>query len=106
MRKKCDKELDDLLNLRKDLEAQEAEAKKVKLMLETQKSLFPPWSMERMQKEANDDANIYWLEPSISFELNNNVESQLDFPITPRAFLFCYFEKREKTWISDSTVNQ
>lgn len=56
---KCDKELDDLQALRKELEAQEPEAKNVKHMLETQKSLFPPWSMELMQKEAIDDPSIY-----------------------------------------------
>ncbi|CAI9276088.1 unnamed protein product [Lactuca saligna] len=56
MRKKRDKELDDLLNLRKKLEAQEAEEKIEQIMLETQKSLFPPWSICRIQKEANCNA--------------------------------------------------
>lgn len=75
-------------------------------MLETQKSLIPPWTIECIQKEAIDDPSIYWLEPSISFDLNNNVESQFDFPITPRAFLFHCFEKIEKSLISDNEVNQ
>lgn len=42
IRKKHDKELDHLLHLRKELEAQEAEAKISKVTLETQKFLFAP----------------------------------------------------------------
>ena len=49
VRKKNDKELDDLLKIRKELEAQEVKAKNAKITLETQKLLFPPWSMERIQ---------------------------------------------------------
>ncbi|CAI9289146.1 unnamed protein product [Lactuca saligna] len=90
----------------KELEAQEDEVKNAKRMLETQKTLFPSWSMECMQKEAIDDPIIYWLDPLISFDLNNDVECQLDFPITPRAFLFHCFEKIEKSQISDSVVTQ
>ena len=103
---KRDKELDDLQALRKKLETEEAKGKNVKLMLETQKSLFPPWSIERIQKKAIDNPNIYWLQPSISFDLNNDVESQFDFLITPRVFLFRCFENIKKSLISDSAVNQ
>lgn len=46
VKKKRDKELDDLLKLQKELEAQEAVAKNAKITFETQKSLFPPKSME------------------------------------------------------------
>lgn len=42
VRKKRDKERDNLWHLRKDLEDQEKEAKIAKVTLETQKSLFPP----------------------------------------------------------------
>ncbi|CAI9262497.1 unnamed protein product [Lactuca saligna] len=38
--------------------------------------------------------------------MNDDMESQIDFPITPIAFLFCCFEKIEKSLISDSAVNQ
>lgn len=103
--KKCDKELDDLQAHQKKLETEEAKAKNAKLMLKTHRLLFPTWSMERMQNEAIDDPNIYWLEPSISFGLNNDEESQFDSPITPREFLFRCFENIEKYLISNSAVN-
>lgn len=61
--------------------------------------------MERIQREFIDDPSIYWPEPSVSFDLSNIVESQLDFPITPKAFLFRCFEKIEKSLIYDIIVN-
>ncbi|CAI9272811.1 unnamed protein product [Lactuca saligna] len=105
IRKKCNMELDNLLNLRQELEAKEAEAEIAKVTLATQKSLFPPWTLERIQKEAGDDPTTHWLEPSVSFELDNIVDSQLDFLITPRAFLFICSEKIEKAPLSDYDVN-
>ncbi|CAI9296084.1 unnamed protein product [Lactuca saligna] len=101
-----DKELDELIALRKKFEAEEAKVKNVKLVLETHKSLFLAWSHEHIQKEAIDDPNLYWLEPTISFDLNNDVECQLDIHISTRAFLFHCFKKIEKFMISDSTVNR
>ena len=93
------------MKLREELETKEAEAKIARVTLETQKSLFPPWSVDKIQKEAIDAPNIYWLEPTISFDLNNEANSQLDFPITPRAFLFRCFGKIEKVVISEKAVN-
>ncbi|CAI9281350.1 unnamed protein product [Lactuca saligna] len=63
---KKDKELDDLNALRNKFEAEEVDAKNAKLVLETHKYLFLAWSPERIQKEATDDSNIYWLDPTIS----------------------------------------
>lgn len=48
MRKKRGKYLDDLLKILKKLEVEEAKAKTAKLMLETQKSLFAPSSINRI----------------------------------------------------------
>lgn len=101
IRKKHDIELDDLLRVHKELEDREMEAKIAKVTLETQKSHFPPWTMERIQKEAIDDLTTHWLEPSISFKLDNTADSQLDFPITPRAFLYRCFEMIEKAPLSN-----
>ncbi|CAI9287045.1 unnamed protein product [Lactuca saligna] len=101
-----DKELDKVITPWKDFEAKEAEAKNVKLVLETQMSLFPAWSHERIQKEVMDDPNLYSIEPTISFDLNKDVECQFNFPITPRAFLFRHFEKIRKSMISDSAENR
>ncbi|CAH1421900.1 unnamed protein product [Lactuca virosa] len=105
-REKGEKELYKLNDLRKKLEAEEAEAKNEKLVLVTHKSLFPTWSHKRIQKEATKDPNLYWLEPTISFDLSIDVEFKLDFPITPRVFLFRCFEKIEKFVIYDSALNQ
>lgn len=62
IRNKHDKDLDDILCIRKKLEDQEMEANVTKVALETQKSLFPPWSLEIIQKEAVDDLSTHWLE--------------------------------------------
>ncbi|CAI9299672.1 unnamed protein product [Lactuca saligna] len=96
--KKRDVELENLLRVRKELEA--------KVTLATQKSHFTPWTLERIQKEATDEPSTNWLEPSVFYELDNIAESQPDFPITPRAFLFKCFEKISKAHLSDSDVNQ
>ncbi|CAI9300394.1 unnamed protein product [Lactuca saligna] len=64
VRKKHDKELDSLLHLCQELEDKEKKANIAKLTLETQKSLFPTWTMDRIQKQAIDALNIYLLEPS------------------------------------------
>lgn len=55
---------------------------------------------------AIDNLSVYWLELVVSFELENTSESQLDFPKTPKAFLFCYFDKIEKAPFLDNNVNQ
>lgn len=73
-REKRDKALDDLNALRRKLKVEEDEAKNAKLILETQKSLFHAWSLELIQKEAIYDLNLYWLERTISFNINNDVE--------------------------------
>lgn len=88
IRKKRDYELDNLLRVHKELEDQEKEAEIGKVTLATQSTLFPLWSIQRIQKEVVDDPSTHCLEPSVSFELDNTSESQLDFLITRRAFLF------------------
>ncbi|CAI9286334.1 unnamed protein product [Lactuca saligna] len=105
-REKRDKELGELNALWKKLYAEEVKVKNSKIILENQKSLLPAKSHERIQKEALDDPNLYWLEPTTSFDKNNDIECQLDMPMTPRAFLFRCFEKIEKYLISNKAVNQ
>ncbi|CAI9290246.1 unnamed protein product [Lactuca saligna] len=91
IRKKHDVELDNLSRVRKELEDQEMEAEIAKVTLVTLITLFPPWPMERIQKEAVDEPSTRWFESSVSFEPDSTTDSLLDFPITPRAFLFRYF---------------
>ncbi|CAI9260957.1 unnamed protein product [Lactuca saligna] len=73
-REKRDKVLDELNALGKKLDAEEAEVKISKLILENQKTLYPTWTLERIEKESLDDPNLYWLEPTTSFNINNDVE--------------------------------
>ncbi|CAI9270907.1 unnamed protein product [Lactuca saligna] len=48
VRKKCDKELDNLLHLRKELEDKEKKVEVENATLETHKLLFPPWTMDQI----------------------------------------------------------
>ncbi|CAI9280402.1 unnamed protein product [Lactuca saligna] len=54
-RKKRDKELDEIECVAKQFEAREKEARDAHVTLETQKALFPPWSMEQILNEAIDN---------------------------------------------------
>ncbi|CAI9296750.1 unnamed protein product [Lactuca saligna] len=105
IRKKRDKELDDIERVRKELEAQEREVVAAKFTLKTQESIFPPWNMERIQNEAIDNPSLYWLEPLVSFDLVNSTVSQFGFLVTPRAFLFRCFNHIERESLSDYDVN-
>ena len=71
-------------NVRVAREAEEAERKQKEAhdLLESRKTLFPAWTLERMIKEAIDTPSILWLEPVISFDCNNSVDSQFDMPLT------------------------
>ncbi|KAL7586246.1 hypothetical protein Lser_V15G38226 [Lactuca serriola] len=74
-------------------EAEEAERKQKEAhdLLESRKTLFPAWTRERMIKEAIETPSILWLEPVISFDCNNTVDSQFDMPLTRKAFIFHAF---------------
>ncbi|CAI9285120.1 unnamed protein product [Lactuca saligna] len=104
-RKKRDQELDENLRVEKEVEIREKEPRDAQITLKTQRDLFLPWLMERILKEAIDNPKVYSLEPVASFELENTLECQLDFPITVKAFLFCCFDKVEKAPNSDNDAN-
>ncbi|KAL7609583.1 hypothetical protein Lser_V15G13547 [Lactuca serriola] len=74
-------------------EAEEAERKQKEAhdLLESRKTLFPSWTLERMIKEAIDTPSILWLEPVISLDRSNTVDSQFDMPLTRKAFIFHAF---------------
>ncbi|KAL7619172.1 hypothetical protein Lser_V15G03621 [Lactuca serriola] len=74
-------------------EAEEAERKQKEAhdLLESRKTLFLAWTRERMIKEAIDTPSILWLEPVISFDCDNSVDSQFDMPLTRKAFIFHAF---------------
>ncbi|CAI9263689.1 unnamed protein product [Lactuca saligna] len=88
------------------LEAEEAEVRNSAFILKNQMSLFPVWTIQQIQKEAIDLPELYWLGPKTSFDNFNDIEYQLDFPLTPRAFLFRCIQKIEKTQISNNMINR
>ena len=65
--KKRDKELDELNALRQKLDGEDAEVKNSAFILESQKSLFPAWTLQRILKEAINLPELYWLEPKTFF---------------------------------------
>ncbi|CAI9296682.1 unnamed protein product [Lactuca saligna] len=101
-RKYRGKDLDEIDRVAKEAEAREKKAHDAQVYHETQKALFPPWSMERILNEAINTPSVYWLDPVVSFDLENTLESQFDFPITLKAFLFQRFKKIETTLITDN----
>ncbi|CAI9281877.1 unnamed protein product [Lactuca saligna] len=58
------------------------------------------------QRKAFDNPNIYWLDLVTSFELENTLDSQLDMPLTPKAFLFWRLEVIVNTLPSDVNVDK
>ncbi|KAL7598003.1 hypothetical protein Lser_V15G22322 [Lactuca serriola] len=74
-------------------EAEEAERKQKEAhdLLESRKTLFPSWTLERLIKEAIDTPSILWLEPVSSLDRSNTVDSQFDMPLTRKAFIFHAF---------------
>ncbi|CAH1424783.1 unnamed protein product [Lactuca virosa] len=87
-REKHDKKIYALSTLKTKIKAEEAEEKNVKEPLTTKKVMFPDGTVYRIQKEAIDNPNLFWLEPQTSFSVKNEMDCQLDFPISAKAFLF------------------
>ncbi|CAI9261283.1 unnamed protein product [Lactuca saligna] len=105
VRKKRHKELDDLLQITKDLDEKEAKQQVMKVTLEAKALIFHPCSFDRIRKAEIHDPSICWLDPTVSFDIDNTADSQLDFPIAPSAFLFRCFKRIEKVPLSDYDVN-
>ncbi|KAL7584446.1 hypothetical protein Lser_V15G43419 [Lactuca serriola] len=74
--------------------AEEAERKQKEAhdLLESRKTLFPPWTLEKLLKEAIETPSILWLEPVISLDRDNSVDSQFNMPLTRKAFVFHAFD--------------
>ncbi|CAI9266166.1 unnamed protein product [Lactuca saligna] len=53
-------------------------------------------------KMSSKDESEYWLEPGVSFDLQNTQDSLLELPITPKAFRFLAFVKIAKAPITDN----
>ena len=72
----------------REAEANERKMKEAHDLLESRKTLFPPWTLKKLIKEAIDTPSILWLEPVISLDRVNSVDSQFDMPLTRKAFIF------------------
>ena len=66
----------------REAEENERKMKEAHDLLESRKTLFPPWTLEKLIKEAIDTPSIIWLESVISLDRVNSVESQFDMPLT------------------------
>ena len=53
---------------------------------------FPLWSLERLRMKVIEAPNSHWLEPVLSFDVENSKDSQFDMPINRKAFIFHCFE--------------
>ncbi|KAL7585290.1 hypothetical protein Lser_V15G44552 [Lactuca serriola] len=75
-------------------EAEEAERRQKEAhdLLESRKTLFPPWTLEKLLKEAIETPSILWLESVISLDRYNIIDSQFDMPLTRKAFVFHAFD--------------
>ncbi|CAI9275034.1 unnamed protein product [Lactuca saligna] len=80
--------------------------REARLKLENKKLLFPILMLKQIQSEAVDFMNQYWLEPVVSFKLQNTQDSQLDLLITPMAFKFLSFIKVANSPSTGNCVDQ
>ncbi|CAI9286962.1 unnamed protein product [Lactuca saligna] len=98
--------LDENPRIAREAEEKEKELRDDQITLEATRLLFPPWFMERILTKATGNPHIHWLESVTSFGLENTMDSQLDFPITPKPFLFCIFEGIANASDLDENVNK
>ncbi|CAI9285325.1 unnamed protein product [Lactuca saligna] len=90
-RKACDAVLDENQRIAREAKEKEKVEREAQVTLESRKLLFPLWTFEHIMNEAIDNPSQYWLEPVASFDLQNSHNSQLDLPITSKAFKFHSF---------------
>lgn len=86
-----DKDSDMSARIAREAKANERKMKEAHDLLESRKTLFPPWTLKKLIKEAIDTPSILWLEPMISLDRVNSVNSQFDMPLTRKAFIFHAF---------------
>ncbi|KAL7614214.1 hypothetical protein Lser_V15G07192 [Lactuca serriola] len=87
-----DKDADISARVAREAEEAERKMKEAHDLLESRKTLFPPWTLEKLLKEAIETPSILWLEPVISLDRINSVDSQFDMPLTRKAFIFHAFD--------------
>lgn len=97
--------LDELKTLNVEIIAEEAEQKNVVSILANKKAMFSDWTVERIEDEAINSPNLYWLEPQTSFSVENELECQMDLPIITKAFQFRCFDNIHKVLMVNKTIN-
>nr|KAJ0220074.1 hypothetical protein LSAT_V11C200061920 [Lactuca sativa] len=60
-------------------------------LLEKKKSMFPIWTIDSLQRCTIDEPSILWLEPVMSFGIENSKDAQFHMPITRKTFIFHCF---------------
>ena len=90
-RKAREREIDLNAKIMKETEERERRLKEAQDLLESKKTLFPFWTLEKLLKEAIDSPSTHWLEPVVSLDCENTKDSQFDMPITRKAFVFHCF---------------
>ena len=75
-------------------------------LLKQRKLKFPLWSLERLRKEVIEALSSHWLEPILSFDVENSKDSHIDMPITCKAFIFHCLESTVAIPSPDSKVDQ
>ena len=70
-----DKDADISARVAREAEEAERRQKEAHDLLESRKTLFPPWTLEKLLKEAIETPNILCLEPVISLDRSNTIDS-------------------------------
>ncbi|CAI9284529.1 unnamed protein product [Lactuca saligna] len=68
-------DLDENLRIAREADAREKELCDAQVTLETEKSIFPTLTIEHIMNEAVENPSIYWLDPVVSFDLENTLDS-------------------------------
>nr|KAJ0210234.1 hypothetical protein LSAT_V11C400205970 [Lactuca sativa] len=87
---------------RVELEQKRKEAE----LLEKKKSMLPVWNIDSLQRCAIDEPSILWLDPIMSFGLDNSKDAQFDMPITRKAFIFHCFNSTSVIPSADPKVDR
>ncbi|CAI9293869.1 unnamed protein product [Lactuca saligna] len=105
-RKARDAELNETQRIVKEAGEKERADKEAYATLKSKMLLFPKWTLKKIQHDVVELPSQYWLDPIASFDRQNSQDSQLDLPITPKAFRFRAFVKVANSPFTDSSVDQ
>ncbi|CAI9289884.1 unnamed protein product [Lactuca saligna] len=70
-RKACEAKMDEYQRIIHEVEVKEKAEREAQVTLESRKLLFPDWTLKQIQNNAADLPSQYWLEPVVTFEVQN-----------------------------------